>query len=184
MMVRMTSPKQPGLAFRIFVSIGVCVYIFAATVWVLPSSKLRDKLYAKVAPLMMYSGLWQNFAVFSPDPKFNNMYLSAVVTCADGSTHFFEYPRTDKMPVLDRVAKERFRKYGLDNLYWDGNSMLWADEARFVARQYADKAPVLVSLQRHWQDIPEPSAGLGKPLPDPYDVHTYFVHEVVPEDLK
>lgn len=179
-----TTIKQASLRFRIIVSMALVIYICACIVWMLPESRFRNALYDILKVPMLYTGIWQNFAVFSPNPRLNNMYLSAVVTFEDGSTQYFEFPRNDKLALWQRPQKERFRKFGLDNLYYDQHRVLWPDAARYVARQVREKAPVLVALQRHWQDLPPPERGLGNPLPDEYGLHTFFVYRVKPEDLR
>lgn len=176
--------NRPSLPFRIIVSSLIALYIVAQALWMMPSSRFRDLLFNPISPFLSYTGLWQIFAVFSPEPRYTNLYLSAVVTCADGSAQYFEYPRNDKMGIWERIRKERFRKFGLDNLYWDGHRVLWTDAARYVARQFRQRSPVMVSLQRHWHYIPAPAQGLGKPLPQSFQTSTFFVYQVKPEDLQ
>jgi hypothetical protein len=176
--------RSPGLVFRIVVSSVIVFYIAAQALWMMPSTRFRDLLFNPISPFLSYTGLWQIFAVFSPDPRSTNIYLSAVVTGADGSARYVEYPRQNRLDLWDRIRKERFRKFGLDNLYWDAHRVLWEDAARYVARQFRERSPVMVSLQRHWHNIPSPEQGLGKPLPDAFETSTFFVYQVKPEDLK
>lgn len=173
-----------NLPTRIFITLGILIYAGVNAIWMLPNMPLRNRLNEPLKPGLLWSGLWQNFAVFSPDPRLNNMYVSAVVTFADGSMQYYELPRNDKLPVWQRPQQERYRKYGLDNLYYDSSRMLWADAARFVARRFRTRAPVYVSLQRHWQDIPPPELGLNKPLPEAFHNRTFFIYPVTAEDLK
>lgn len=181
-----TKPKVPGKVFRTVFSVCVVVYVFALVIQMGPESPPRNRLIKLVSPALDYSALWQNFAVFSPEPRESNIYISAVVTFADGSSQYFVYPRLDRLSLWDRMQKERYRKYALDNVYKDDGRGLWPDLARYVARLFykAGRKPIAVSLQRHFSDIPTPEKGIGKPLTNGYDTVTFFVYSVKPEDLQ
>lgn len=181
-----TEPKKPGRAFRSIVSLGIIAYATAVALQITPSTPLRDRLVPYVMPFLDYTGTWQNFAVFAPNPRDENIYISAIVTFADGSTQYFAYPRLDRLNYFDRMQKERFRKYALDNAYKDTDRGVWPDLARYIARTSAraGAVPISVSLQRHWSDIPPPQKGVGKPLPENSQQLTFFVYTVSPEDLE
>jgi hypothetical protein len=179
-------PKVPGKVFRTVFSVCIIAYAFALLVQMGPESPPRNRLIKLVSPVLDYPALWQNFAVFSPEPRESNIYISAVVTFADGSSQYFAYPRLDRLSLWDRMQKERYRKYALDNVYKDDDRGLWPDMARYVARLFyhAGRKPIAVSLQRNFSDIPAPEKGIGKPLPVGYDSATFFVYYVKPEDLQ
>lgn len=185
-MVETDKVAEPGPLFRGLVSLAVIAYVLALLVQMSPASNVKERLEKSVTPVLEYLGIWQNFAVFSPNPRSTNIFLSATVTFADGSAEFFEYPRLERLNMWERVQKERFRKYGLDNVYNDGERGLWPDLARYIARLYygAGKKPIAVSLQRHWSDIPPPEEGLANPLPEQAKMLTFYVYDVKPEDLQ
>jgi hypothetical protein len=154
--------------------------------WLLMPSPRRDALLKPMEPAILYTGLWQAWTMFSPDPRSVNLDLDAIITYEDGSTETWIYPRADKYSLLERVPKERFRKYGYDHLNWDAEKELWPDFAGWVARTHntAGKRPKQIKLERHFAYIPPPEEGLGKPAPPHSEHYLFFTYDVKPGDLK
>lgn len=145
--------------------------------------KWRTAIHAPLQPFLSYSGLWQNFQVFSPGPRQKNLFLTAEIKFADGSTESWDYPRPEKMGFLEKIARERYRKYGHDHLFYDDESFLWPDFCRWLARQFTDKGkrPVTITLIRHWAEIPPPSEeSLAEPLPpeDEYFRQRFYTYRL------
>lgn len=172
---------------RIIVNTFIICYITLITLWLMPEKwKWREVVLPTIRPLILFTGLWQNFAVFSPNPRNINLHLDAIVHYEDGTSGVWHYPRMERLPLVERTFEERYRKYGHDHLNWDKERQLWPDFARFVARRmnkYAAK-PQEIILKRYWALIPPPEQGLGKPAPEHTNTHLFFRYKVKPEDLQ
>ncbi len=93
----------------------------------------------------------------------------------------------EKMGPVEKMFKEKYRRWTNDCVSDETKPFLWPDAARYVARLHrsASNQPVTVSIIRHWTWIPAPEIGLGKPLPVADDgQQTLYVGKITPEDLK
>ncbi|MBK9282279.1 MAG: hypothetical protein IPM93_29340 [Candidatus Obscuribacter sp.] len=110
-----------------------------------------------------FLGLDQDFGVFAPVPRNSNPHLVAVVRFKDGTTRIWNSPRMERLGFLEKIPKERYRKFFDDNCVWEKTPMAWPDIARYVARvSLVEKSnpPETVSLIRFSSRIPPP------PMPD------------------
>ena len=172
-------------ARKIMISLFVVMYICAIGLWLLPDSETKETLIAPLEPFILYTGLWQTYTVFAPNPRNFNLDLQATIVYRDGSSSVWKYPRMEQMGLLERMEKERFRKYGYDNLNSADNRVLWPDFARYVARlnRRDGNQPALITLERNWADIAAPAVGMGKPLPAHDHHRRFFTYTVVRGDL-
>lgn len=168
------------------ISAFVAVYAFAAFLWLLPGSPRRDDFLRPLEPAILYLGLWQVYTMFAPNPRLFNPNIDVEMKCSDGTRLLWHYPRMEQFNLLERMQKERFRKYGYEHLNDDSEKMLRTDFARWLARQClaTGKIPTTLTFIRRWADIPPPDKGLGKPLPPHSNEFIFFRYEVRPEDLK
>lgn len=134
-------------------------------------------------PYLRWSGLFQNWDMFSPRPKRRNSYLEATVIFSDGSTGFWTFPRMDRMSYTQRYAKERYRKFE-EGLVEDKNSDMWPDVARHVAREFrgGTARPEMVMLNLNWSDLVEDSDGTITDTP--WQSRTFYRYRVEAEDLE
>lgn len=140
---------------------------------------------------LVFMGLGQTYAVFAPSPRELNVHLGAVITYQDGTAKRWDYPRVNRLSQLERIPKERYRKFGCDNLAWPDfqpfSRLLLPDVAAYIARinnTNPGNPPVLVSIYRYSARIPKPEKGLGKPLPEHTDYKDLIQYKVTAEDLK
>jgi hypothetical protein len=131
-------------------------YLFVMFYELFPRLPLHHQLFKPVKPAVDYAGLWQTFAVFVPNPRRTNIYLDALISFDDGKSTIWQFPRLEQMSILQRLQKERYRKFGNDHAYLADEKMLWPDLARFAAKQAQrpGAAAVSVTLRRHLQAIP------------------------------
>jgi hypothetical protein len=84
-----------------------------------------------------------------------------------------------------RYFKERYRKWGLDNVRVDADSALWPDAARYIAYVNNDPSdpPDTIRLIRSWARIPPPDA---KPTDRSlsWSRAVFFTYPVRPADLR
>lgn len=166
------------------VSLFIFAYIFSTALSLLPVSPLRNALFDPIRPIILYTGLWQNFVLFAPEPPKSNIDITAKVTKKNGQTVDWQYPRMDKLSFFDRIEKERYRSFGND--YTNYYEVFRPDLARYIARLHRDQQnpPRTIEIERHWADIPSPGANIDKAAPA-HDKHSIiFTYAVQPSDLK
>jgi hypothetical protein len=171
-------------AARLASSIFLLFHIAAITVWCTPSdSALIVACSEFIRPYMVWSGLFQSWDTFAPNPKSANSYVVASVITKDGHVHPWNFPRMEQLSFTERYYKERYRKFA-ENLQADNNAAMWPDVARHLARLYASPAnpPEIVLLIRYWSDIPPPGNGLYHSQAPRGNI--FFEYRVKPEDLQ
>ena len=171
---------------HIAISAFLLFHLVAIASWSLPiNSLLNDRFRAVIRPYIVWSGLFQAWDMFAPDPAKLNSYVQAEVWFRDGSVRLWSIPRMNELGYFDRYFKERYRKYATEYLRMDSHSALWPDAARYVARLHRDPSnpPTAVRLNRSWSEINPPGPG-GRYQPGPWGHFTYFTYLVKPGDLQ
>ena len=177
---QLPSPKR-----RILISAFLLFHLVAITFWCIPlDTALIQAFRGAIRPYILWSGLFQAWDMFAPNPMGLNTYLEAVITFRDGKTRTWTFPRMENLPIAQRYSKERYRKFA-EYLRLDKFSALWPDCARSVARLNNDPGdpPVQVSLVRNWSEIP-PEAADGSYHPGLWFRYVFFHLPVQPSDLR
>ena len=172
-------------ATRVALSAFILFHLLAITAWSLHSdSPLVQNFTNAIRPYMLWTGLFQNWDMFAPDPSKLNCNMGAVVEYRDGTRSLWSFPKMESRGIVDKYFRERWRKYANDNLRLDPNAALWPDAARYVARQNYRPAnpPVAVSLIRYWSEVPRPSAN-GSYQPAPWQWYSFYRYSVDGRDL-
>jgi len=185
------TPAQPGAAplsrgARIAITVFVAFHLFAVITWAVPlDTPLIVQCREAIKGYMLWTGLFQKWDMFAPDPSKLNNYVTATVLYGDGRTTVWTFPRMETLGYVDKYFKERYRKYASDNLRLDTRAPLWPDAARYVARAAAtpSDAPVEIDLVRHWSEVP-PAGPHGEELPAPWTEFTFYRYSVQPGDLR
>jgi hypothetical protein len=154
--------------------------------WLSPDCPLKQQLITPFIGYLNFFGMWQGWSVFE-HPRTYNEYLTAQVTFKDGSEKTWEFPRMEKMGVIEKMFKEGYRRWGNDCVSDTNDSYLWPDATRYVARnnRRTGNPPVSVSIVRHWTWIDPPEKGIGKPLRTADDgQETLVTNAISPEDLE
>ncbi len=163
-------------AFILFHLVAIASFCLPFNTLLLPAAKNA------VRPYMLWSGLFQSWDMFAPDPRKTNLRVGAEVTFRDGQTRAWRFPAMQELSYGGRYAKERYRKYSNDNLRLDENSALWPDAAAYIARlNYSDPSnpPVGVQLVRSWSDV-----ALWESGGEPWHSYMFFRYKVAPGDLR
>jgi hypothetical protein len=171
---------------RIAATIFVAFHLFAVITWAVPlDTPLIVQCREAIKGYMLWTGLFQKWDMFAPDPSKLNNYVTANVVYRDGRTAVWTFPRMENLGYVDRYFKERYRKYANDNLRLDARAPLWPDAARYIARAMAtpSEAPVEVDLVRHWSEVPAPGPH-GEEPPAPWSEFTFYRYSVQPGDLR
>lgn len=178
-----TPPTWPDRARRVAIHVFLIFHIVAIACWCLPiGSPLIAAGKELVRPYMLWTGLFQSWDMFSPSPVRVNNYLEAIVLYKDGNTRIWPFPRMERLSLLDRYRKERYRKFS-EVLNDDKYAPLWPDATRFIARQQnTGSIPVkMVLLVRYWSDIlPPKEAALRAAF---WNSDVFYGYRVQPEDL-
>ncbi|MCD2194784.1 hypothetical protein LQ327_15535 [Actinomycetospora endophytica] len=166
---------ESSTAGRVMISAVILVVLAAVGVTTMPASTIRTHLSVAADPVLRATGLDQNWAIFSPDPRRSAVYVEARVDHPDGSVTTWPII-TDRF--LGEYTDYRWHKFEEDMWLDPGASWSWAGYARWVAQQdrAAGHRPSRVSLVRHWSD----SAPPGTPtVRGPWHEQTFFSRPVV-----
>lgn len=183
-----SEPSRPlSRNARIALTAFVAFHLFVIVIWSMPLDiALVVQAREAVKPYVLWTGLFQKWDMFAPDPSKLNNYVAATLTYRDGSRSEWEFPRMENLGYVDKYFKERYRKYACDNLRLDARSALWPDAARYIARLNTSNAanpPVEVDLVRHWSEIAPPGPN-GEAHFSPWSEYVFYRYPVQAGDLK
>jgi hypothetical protein len=180
-------PREEARGLRIARDIAINVFlifhILAIPVWCLPTNNPLILVCREfVRPYFLWTGLFQSWDMFSPNPVSVNHYLDALIIYKDGSTEDFTFLRMQLLDFTERYYKERYRKYE-ETLAADEHAALWPDAARYIARHHSSGpvAPQTIMLINRWSSMVQRDNGTFERTP--WDAHVFYSYTVKPEDL-
>jgi hypothetical protein len=182
--IRRKQTRGLGIARNIGINAFLIFHILAITCWCLPiNSALIVECRELVRPYFLWSGLFQSWDMFSPNPKSMNSYLEALIIYKDGSTEIWTFPRMQLLDLTERYYRERYRKFEED-VTENEHAGLWPDAARYIARLHRNgpTPPATVMLLVRWSNIVQRDDGTFERTP--WDAHVFYSYTVQPEDLK
>ena len=105
--------KPESQAFRRgAISTFILFHLIAITCWAVPTNFwLVAGVKELVRPYMLWTGLFQSWDTFAPDPLAVNSYVKAVVVTRDRRIHVWAFPRMEELSFSERYRKERYRKF-------------------------------------------------------------------------
>lgn len=174
-----------GRIARILISGFLAFNLFAIVSWCVPlDSPLLSVCRNAVRPYLLWTGLFQKWDMFAPEPSRLNCYVGAQVVFRDGHSALWTFPRMENLGIVDKYFKERYRRYANDSIRRDDNAADWPDAARYIARLNSSPSnpPVAVNLIRYWSVVPPPTAD-GSYQPAPWEQYIFFRYTVAPGDL-
>jgi hypothetical protein len=188
-----TSPPDPFLDAhplwkdyrKIVISIFLCWNLIAIGFHMCAPSIFRDRVLAGLNPYLWYTGLWQDYCVFAPNPKDYNIQLSANVYFGNGQKQEFRFPNPANDNHLVRMMTERYRKWGHDNVNQPQYKVWWPDTCRWIARKYnrnPASPPVKIELVRQFSEIKPP--GSNSPIDGPVKYVPFYTYELQPGDMQ
>jgi hypothetical protein len=165
------------------ISIFILFHLISITCWALPVNwPLVVGVRQITRPYMLWTGLFQTWDMFAPNPVPTNTYIKAVVITQNHHLRVWAFPRMDELSLAKRYQKERYRKF-LENMLLEQNAALLPDVVRHIARFYNDPAdpPEKVMLIKFQADITPGSGDRPEPKPKPSDLYEEYLG---PEDLR
>lgn len=163
----------------------IAFYVYTTTLWLCPPSDMKVVLLTPVRDVFNYTGLWQGFGVFGPQPRKQNFHVTANIYYADGRKGEWAFPRVDQMNHWDKLFAEHSRQYSIEFLTWQQNAFLWEPFSEWLLKQQQKQGlhPVKIELVKHWAYTPPPSEGLGKPAVPHSNVGVVYTYYVPKEKL-
>jgi hypothetical protein len=165
------------------ISIFLLFNLIAITSWALPLNvpPLRE-IKELVRPYLLWTGLFQSWDFFAPNPKPVNSYMEAVALTQNRHTRVFDFPRMERLSVGKRYREARYRKFAevvCDPRY----AALWPDVAKHVAwlLNSATDPPQMVILMKFEAPIQYGVSQAHEPVPKPQFFYEYYVSG---EDLR
>jgi hypothetical protein len=180
---RGTASGRRSTSRQNIISIFILFHLIAITSWALPwnAPVVRD-VKELVRPYLLWTGLFQTWDMFSPNPKSVNAYVKAIVITSDRHMKVWSFPRMEELGIGERYTKERYRKF-VEDLLDQKNEGLWPDVANHVARQFNNPIdpPDKVMLIQFQTDIKPWADKSYNPVPEP---NVFYEEYVQPGDLR
>lgn len=169
---------------RAVVSVLVIAYLLSACMYCMPAGLWQATVLRPQRSFMEWSGLWQDWSMFSPDPFLDNTYLTASLRFDDGSATEYELPRMEKMGFVDALYRERWRKFWQDNL--NESNWLCPPFSVYLARKFDSpkRHPTSVELVRHTEEIRHPDDPAALKKGALCQEQTFFRYDVSQRDLQ
>jgi hypothetical protein len=176
-------PENRESVRRAAISVFILFHLVAITCVALPwNLPITSSVKELVRPYMRWSGLYQTWDMFGPDPETVNSYVKSVIITQDRHMRVWSFPRMEELGLGERYEKERYRKF-LEVLPQTQNAPLWPDVARHLARSLNSQAdpPDKVMLIQ-FQSVIHPGVDDSQePAPRP---NVFYDDYLQPGDLK
>ena len=130
------APTFRRAAINVFILFHLVAITCVALPWNLPITSSVKEL---VRPYMRWTGLYQTWDMFGPDPERVNSYVKSVIVTQDHHMRVWSFPRMEELSFGERYEKERYRKF-LEVLPQTQFALLWPDVARHLARSLNGQA--------------------------------------------
>ena len=114
------------------ISAFILFHLLAITVVAVPLKAFAG-VKELVMPYMRWSGLFQSWDMFGPDPVKVNAYVKAVIISRDRHMQVWSFPKMEDLGLGERFRKERYRKF-LEVLPQPQYAPLWPGVASHLAQ--------------------------------------------------
>ncbi len=169
--------------WRGILTVFILFHLLAIGLWTIPSQAAPlVAIRQMVRPYMLWTGLFQSWDMFAPNPKPENSYIKAVVITQNRHSHVWIFPRMEQLSLGERYSKERYRKF-TEVLPEQKNQPVWPDVAAHVARMFnspSDPPDKVLLIQFH-TDIRPGADESYDPIPTP---NAFYDEYVQPGDLR
>ena len=165
------------------ISAFILFHLIAITCWAAPTSFwLVAGIKGLVRPYMAWSGLFQSWDTFAPNPPTANTYVKAVVVTQDHRIHVWAFPRMEELSYGQRYFKERYRKFS-EVMLQPSSAAILPDIAKHIARSFNSPTdpPEKVLMVQYQTDITPGMDKTRAPTPKEFAFYDDYVQ---PENLK
>ena len=165
------------------ISIFILFNMIAILSWAIPLNVVPlPQIKEIVRPYLLWTGLFQSWDFFAPNPRPVNSYIQAVAVTQEHHMRVFNFPRMEQLSYGKRYREERYRKFAevlCDSRY----AALWPDVARHVASLLDSPTdpPQMVILMKFQAPIRYGVTPAQEPVPKPEFFYEYYVSG---EDLR
>jgi hypothetical protein len=168
------------------ISVFVVFHLLLIICWLFPQFAWQRGVNSCFRKYTLFWGLDQDYRVFAPTPRAQNVDVLGVITYSDGTMKLFQFPQVQHCDPFHKLLEERYRKFVNDNLAWSEDAGLIRDLARYIAYHsgIAGKQPLMVSLIRYSAAIPPPEISAGRQLPPNWQRKTLINYAVGKEDFQ
>lgn len=143
--------------WRVWIVTG---YTVAALSWSMPEGRFpfKTQVNSVVTRGMFFLSLVQRWDMFAPDPRNEDIFIEVFYKNRDGSEHRIPLSRMPLLGYVERMQRERWRKYFNDHAQFEHNKELWRPLVEFVARRLRDEGqdPANIKLIRWWRPASYP----------------------------
>ena len=163
---------------RLLISTFVIAHLAATAVFVIPNCPIRARYLDLSIQYLFPLGLWQNWALFAPDPVKETLRLEAMVFDRHGIIRVFAFPTNANRHWLEKLLHFRHTKFAACFFMKEDFAAQREIAARHVVRNLkipSDAFPVTLQFIYQAREAP----ALGAPLADaftpfkPYDMGSY-----------
>ena len=163
------------------ISVFILFQLIAITCVAVPLKALSN-VKELFMPYMRWSGLFQSWDMFAPDPQSVNSYVKAVVISRDRRMQVWSFPRMEELGFEERFRKERYRKFA-EVLPQQQFAPLWPDVARHLGRLLNNSSdpPDKILLIQFQSDI---HPGANEPLDPVARPNVFYDDYLQPGDLQ
>jgi hypothetical protein len=177
--VRSSQPPNEGNSgfLRGAISIFILFNMVAILSWAIPLNVVPlPQIKEIVRPYLLWTGLFQSWDFFAPNPRPVNSYIQAVAVSQDHHMRVFNFPRMEQLSRATRYREERYRKFA-EVLCDPRYSAMWPDVARRVARLLDNSTypPQMVILMKYEAPIKYGVTPAQEPVPKPQFFYEYYV---------
>lgn len=174
---RTVTKSSDRSARHTIISAFILFHLIAITCWALPWNPAVVKdVKELIRPYMLWSGLFQSWDMFAPNPKPENAYVRAVVITSDRHIKVWNFPRMEELSFGQRYQKERYRKF-TESILDQRNEALLPDAANHIARLFNNPLdpPDKVMLIQFQSDIKLWGDDTHEPTPKPNIFYDEYV---------
>jgi hypothetical protein len=175
------SPQPPNEGSSGFLRGAISVFILfnmvAILSWAIPLNVVPlPQIKEIVRPYLLWTGLFQTWDFFAPNPRPVNSYIQAVAVSQDHHTSVFNFPRMELLSHAARYREERYRKFA-EVLCDPRYSAMWPDVARHVVKLLDNSThpPQMVILMKYEAPIKYGVTPAQEPVPKPQFFYEYYV---------
>lgn len=132
-------------------------YFGIALAQVLPDKPYKETILTYLEPVISTFGLRQRWNLFAPDLVRVNQYSTVLLTYEDGSIRLYEWPRLDKLGVVEKFSHQRIRRFVTEFWARPRYKAFWPVSSRHLEKAFSlpDNAVTRVEFGFNFNKVPD-----------------------------